>query len=253
MTEKQSNFIARLVSEKELPADEPRRAEYVQALVAGTAPQPNPQQASRIIEWLLALPNRPGVAAYEPDPDVRQGRYALRGDDGTVKFYAVDRPQEGRWAGRTFLSALGSDEKYPIRNRQARREILTAIAADPLTAMHLYGTEIGRCACCGRTLTDELSRASGVGPDCAANYGIDREALASRSVDPAQRDEAERHERIPAERTDGDVTVYVNGGVAARYDEADEAVRAARALFAEEPLRRITVARGADLIVEYDL
>jgi hypothetical protein len=32
----------------------------------------------------------------------------------------------------------------------------------------LYGQEIGSCGLCGRSLTDEASRARGLGSDCAS-------------------------------------------------------------------------------------
>jgi hypothetical protein len=38
-------------------------------------------------------------------------------------------------------------------------------------AMAAYGREIGRCGRCHRTLTDEDSRAAGLGPDCASKMG----------------------------------------------------------------------------------
>jgi uncharacterized protein DUF6011 len=31
-----------------------------------------------------------------------------------------------------------------------------------------YGQELGECGHCGRTLTDEASRAAGIGPVCAS-------------------------------------------------------------------------------------
>lgn len=108
--------------------------------------------------------------AINPWPPVSEsinpGRYAVE-VDGTLKFYKIDKPTEGRWSGRTFVSVQASDELYPIRSRSARDEILTAIAADPDGAMRRYGREIGRCGHCHRTLTDETSRAMGIGPVCA--------------------------------------------------------------------------------------
>jgi hypothetical protein len=98
---------------------------------------------------------------------VRPGRYAVT-IDGTLKFYKVDQGKEGtRWAGRTFVSVQASDELFPVRNPNARQEILNLIARDPEAAMRRYGQELGSCGHCGRTLTDENSRAAGIGPVCA--------------------------------------------------------------------------------------
>lgn len=96
------------------------------------------------------------------------GRYALRGEDGVVKFYRLDKPTKGKWAGWTFLKVQASDDLYPVRNKAEKARIIAAIEADVEGAERLYGQELGKCARCGRTLTDETSRAYGIGPDCRA-------------------------------------------------------------------------------------
>lgn len=45
------------------------------------------------------------------------------------------------------------------------------IAADPKAAMLRYGRELGECGHCGRTLTNDESRARGIGPVCARGKG----------------------------------------------------------------------------------
>lgn len=112
-----------------------------------------------------AAPSARPTSAQTDLPDVPAGRYALR-TDGIVKFYILDRPESGKWAGYTFLKAQASDETYPIKNRQTKAEILARISEDIEAAAVLYGTELGRCYRCGRTLTDEVSRELGIGPDC---------------------------------------------------------------------------------------
>ena len=108
--------------------------------------------------------------APTPKPDVPAGRYALKVDD-TWKFYKVDKPTEGRWAGYTFVSIFASDEKHPVRSRQAREGILSQIAVDPQRAMLDYGQQIGSCGHCGRTLTNPESIERGIGPICAERMG----------------------------------------------------------------------------------
>jgi Family of unknown function (DUF6011) len=61
--------------------------------------------------------------------------------------------------GRDFVA--GADT-------QAR---LLAIAADPQAAAATHGLRTGSCACCGRTLTDPLSVAVGIGPICIQHWG----------------------------------------------------------------------------------
>lgn len=110
-----------------------------------------------------------------PLPEVPAGRYALKDTDplasNKVHFYKVDRPTEGRWAGWVFLAVLASDEKHPIKHRDTKRQILSRIAEDIQGSMLLYGTEIGACGHCGRTLTNDESRARGIGPVCLAKMG----------------------------------------------------------------------------------
>lgn len=101
---------------------------------------------------------------------VADGHYALVSADGTVKFYEVNSPTEGKWAGRTFVAAQASDERHSIKNPAARSAILAAIAADPKAAMLRYGVELGRCGHCNRTLTSEW-RKLGIGPVCARKMG----------------------------------------------------------------------------------
>lgn len=92
----------------------------------------------------------------------RATRYALRGEDGEVKFYRV---KAGRKPGFYFVDVQASDDTYPIKNRQHKEAIISAIAEDPDAALALYGQEIGACGRCGRTLTSGY-RKLGIGPIC---------------------------------------------------------------------------------------
>jgi hypothetical protein len=100
-------------------------------------------------------------------PDVPAGRYAVENEEGILRFYRVDRPEAGKWAGYTFVKIMASDEEHPVRGTAAKA-VLAKIAADPLAAMKRYGHEIGSCGKCGRTLTDPASIAAGIGPVCEA-------------------------------------------------------------------------------------
>ena len=76
----------------------------------------------------------------------------------------------GRGAGFVFIKQMASDTEYPVRGTR-RGVVFDAIAADPQAASVRYGREIGACGVCGRTLTDEDSRARGIGPICADKMG----------------------------------------------------------------------------------
>jgi hypothetical protein len=132
------------------------------------------RDASAEIQRLLTMPKTTTTPATPPAdmPQVPAGRYALRdAETNEVKFYIVDKPTEGRWAGRTFVSVQASDDKHPVKSPTIRNSILRRIAKDPKAAMLLYGTELKHCGNCGRTLTNAESRARGIGPDCAALLG----------------------------------------------------------------------------------
>src|SRR5882762_5721631 len=68
---------------------------------------------------------RPAIVKAATVPD---GRYAIDHSNGVVKFYVVNTPTEGKWAGYTFVKVQASDEEWPVRNRQEREAILARIA-----------------------------------------------------------------------------------------------------------------------------
>lgn len=106
----------------------------------------------------------PQTISPAPVVTVADGRYAVE-EDGVLRFFKV---KNGNRAGFVFLDVQASDEWHSIRNLARIRAILALIAADPKTAMIRYGHELGVCGRCGRTLTDEESRAAGIGPICAS-------------------------------------------------------------------------------------
>lgn len=104
---------------------------------------------------------RPARRTYAPLPEVPAGYYAVTGDDGTLKFYRVKITDRGR----VYLDVQASDDHYRVPFG-AYRAILGKIAEDPAAAGKAYADNLGRCYACGRTLTDDESRAMGIGPKC---------------------------------------------------------------------------------------
>lgn len=115
-----------------------------------------------------AAPATEGLPSIEVVP---AGRYAIETEDGATNglaFYKVDRPTEGRWAGRVFVKLMVSDEEQRM-SWAATKSILAKIASvGAAEASARYGHEIGECGVCGRTLTNDDSRERGIGPICAA-------------------------------------------------------------------------------------
>jgi hypothetical protein len=59
-------------------------------------------------------------------------------------------------------------------SRECREESVEEIAdvlQNPAESAIAYGKRVGKCACCGRELTNSESIALGIGPICAARYG----------------------------------------------------------------------------------
>ena len=111
---------------------------------------------AKVTELRAARPVAPATATVE------DGRYAVE-EDGVLKFFKV---KNGNRPGFVFLDIQASDEWHAVRNVTRIREIVALIAQDPQAAMIRYGRELGECGRCGRTLTDEASRAAGIGPVC---------------------------------------------------------------------------------------
>lgn len=106
-------------------------------------------------------------------PDVAAGYYAVESLSGNndLDFFRVDRPTEGRWAGYTFVKrVIGGRPDVAVRGAQARKALDAILSAGTREAAIRYGQEIGRCGVCNRHLTDEESRAFGIGPHCRAAF-----------------------------------------------------------------------------------
>jgi hypothetical protein len=169
---KQIELITSLLSERDL-ASETRVAWNARLLTLHGDPAEvaalTRDKASTLITYLFGLP------VFEAKPAavdaVPAGHYALPDDKGGVDFYRVDRPTEGRWAGKVFVSIQHGDDHTTMSKMGGAtvlRRIETIGAAE---CSKLYGRELGKCGVCGRTLTNDESRAAGIGPVCAANAG----------------------------------------------------------------------------------
>jgi len=117
--------------------------------------------------------NREGVKVKMEG--ILPGRYAVDADEGHTAFYKIDRSERGWWfvmlqAGPEFSRLGAVTPEGKCRDGRVAK-ILKKIARDPKAAAIRYGLELGVCSRCGRELTNEDSRTSGIGPICAAKVG----------------------------------------------------------------------------------
>jgi hypothetical protein len=100
---------------------------------------------------------------------VECGRYALPNLKGTndLDFFIV-RIKGG---AKQLLRTIGghADQTMTHAETKAHAERLASLTPQQAReAQALYGRELGVCGACGRHLTDETSRALGLGPECAS-------------------------------------------------------------------------------------
>jgi len=163
-TENQINFILKLTAEhgKKAPTQE-------------QIDSWSKKKASEIITWFLKQP-KPVAAApvtAAPKVDVPDGYYAIETLDivedaaNEINFYRVRTVTEegNRWFGFTFVDHIVSETTYPVKGA-SKAKVLQAIAHDPAEASRRYGRETQTCGVCHRNLTNDESRAAGIGPRC---------------------------------------------------------------------------------------
>lgn len=87
-------------------------------------------------------------------------------------------PSEGQndldflvFTGRNAYRTIGGRSDQPLAHEQAVTLVQRTLAHGVLTALAAYGRHLGRCGVCSRHLTDEASRAAGIGPVCASRIG----------------------------------------------------------------------------------
>lgn len=173
-TEKQINFIATLASERDWDAiGQAIAARFQATMEAGI----DKAKASEMIEWLKKQP-RKGTPATRPvatTNEVPDGFYAVTMEThkNETSFFRLRTGKRGRWEGFQFADQVvgGASRGYPVRG-SSKELLIAAILEQGVTeSRERYGREIGRCGCCNRTLTDDTSRARGIGPECWSRLG----------------------------------------------------------------------------------
>lgn len=170
-TPRQLAYVTDLLADRDLSTEtRPKYQARVAELVNDEARAALTREAaSALIEYLLTLPKVTRRPAVQTE-DIPVGRYAVEIND-TLAFVKVDRPEEGRWAGYTFITRQLSDEFVRVPRQQAAGIMDAIRAAGVKESMIRYGQELGVCGDCGRTLTNEESREAGIGPVCRSKNG----------------------------------------------------------------------------------
>lgn len=117
------------------------------------------------------------MTATKPVVKVPESYYALEnlpGHSNALTFFQVKNGKQGsKWEGFQFVTRLvgapGEFREFPVKG-DAKAIVLRTIADDPKAAAVRFSTEFTICAACGATLTDDDSRARGLGPVCAAKF-----------------------------------------------------------------------------------
>lgn len=139
----------------------------------------NKAQAHRFITFLLAQPKVTQIPAplkvevlveVKPEPArsrldfsaIPDGYYALNAE-GVTKFYRVSTSKRN---GFKNVQVQASDNLHMLFGKAGIAVLHKLVEAGLKDAQALYASELGRCYVCGRTLTDEESRAAGIGPIC---------------------------------------------------------------------------------------
>jgi hypothetical protein len=147
-------------------------SELIESLKAEAAKRPGDggggfRVAYEVTEDDDGTSSRTGFVVLPAGDRVPAGRYAVptpgeANEHGFFKLWIGDR---GGWSLRRQLS----DDFVPMERTQ-QLKVLARIASDPLGYSALFGQLIGACGVCGRTLTNDESRAIGIGPVCRERF-----------------------------------------------------------------------------------
>lgn len=101
-------------------------------------------------------------------PEVRVAIESLTGNND-LDFFRV------RWDRKKFdiprvLRVIGGQGDVVVNLTVAHAVLEALLFVDAKAAVTRYGQELGHCGSCGRHLTDETSRAIGIGPECRKHF-----------------------------------------------------------------------------------
>jgi len=132
------------------------------------------REASAMIETLLRTP-KPEPVGARPAWDahmallvnVPDGRYAVPSAEvDKYDFYRLRTWRGKRFFDRVVGSGYGNGFNRASTTRQQKLSVAEAIAGDPYKFAKLFADKLGICARCLANLTDPVSTARGIGPEC---------------------------------------------------------------------------------------
>jgi hypothetical protein len=168
-SDKQKAYIRMLLEERVLPESPPA---VVERAKVDPQFQINIRDASDLIEILTGFEKKPKQRG-PVESAVPEGKYAIKWTnilEPYIEFYQVDKPDEGRWKGYTFVKRLigapGNFRQEPVRGPAATEVLRSIVRAGTEESSKLFGQEIGVCGICSSPLTNDESRTYGIGPIC---------------------------------------------------------------------------------------
>jgi hypothetical protein len=132
--------------------------------------------SARQQEWAKKAAEQTGVDLRAVVPE-GSWLVAVKNDSAGVSFFKVDHVASGKWAGWVFVKQQQGPNMDAMKVGSQKPEqmysgkwvnLMERIAADFKAALLLYGTELGICGACASPLTNDESRAKGIGPICAS-------------------------------------------------------------------------------------
>lgn len=134
----------------------------------------------RAAEWKRKDESKPdtGIDLFAVLP-YGKTRAAVPNESGGVTFLVFDKPGEdsAKWHGWVFVKQQRGPSEDAAKVGAQRPgqsfkgqwpSLVAAVAADVPAAIIRYGKELGICGACSSPLTNDESRANGIGPVCAS-------------------------------------------------------------------------------------
>lgn len=140
----------------------PRQTDAVLRVKAREATRNQERKAKETGRDLLVLP-------------VGRTHAAVDNESGGVTFLIFERPPDNnaKWGGWVFVKQQQGPTMVKIGSQRPGESyvgqwpsLIDKVLDDPMAAVVRYGLELGVCGVCGLPLTNDESRAKGIGPIC---------------------------------------------------------------------------------------